>query len=93
MRREADKSLHTNAMNRESASTDLDIQRSQWLLRKDIQEREDRRNSKQADDFRHNGERDSQVKWQREDALRRQEALNSWYSNLAEEGGFFVSKK
>ena len=85
MRRDADKSSHTNAMNRESASTDLDIQRSQWLLRKDIQEWEDRRNSKQAEDFRHNVERDSQVTWQREDALRRQESSNTWYSNLVEE--------
>ena len=84
MRREADKSLHINAMNRESASTDLDIQRSQWLLRKDIQEWEDRRMSKQAEDFRHNVERDSQMTWQREDALRRQGAQNSWYSDLVE---------
>ena len=84
MRREADKSLHINAMNRESASTDLDIQRSQWLLRKEIQEWEDRRMSKQAEDFRQNVERDSQVTWQREDALRRQGAQNSWYSDLVE---------
>ena len=84
MRREADKSLHINAMNRESASTDLDIQRSQWLLRKDIQEWEDRRMSKQAEDFCHNVERDSLVTWQREDALRRREAQKSWYSDLVE---------
>jgi len=85
LRREADKNSHGNAMTRESASTDLDIQRSQWLLRKDIQEWEDRRMSKQAQDFRQNGERDSQTTWLREDALRRQEAQYSRYSDLSED--------
>ena len=81
-RRDFIESSHTNAMNRESARTDLDIQRSsQWLLREDIQEWEGQRNSKQAEYFRHNDESDSQVTWQREDALQRQEASNSWYSN------------
>jgi len=85
LRKEADKSSHTNAMNRESASADLDIQRAQWRLRKDIQEWEDRRMSKQAQDFRQTVEHDSRVAWEREDALRRQEAQHTWYSDLAED--------
>ena len=80
MKREADKNSHNVAMSRESASADLDIQRSQFQMRKEIQEWEDRRSANQAQDWRRNVERDSQMAWQRQDALRRENAHTSWYS-------------
>jgi hypothetical protein len=80
LRQQADKNAHHTAMSRESAAADLDIERDQFNLRKDIQEWDDRRLAKQAQQFRSNVERDSQEAWQREDALRRQSAQSSWYS-------------
>ena len=80
LKREADKNSHNVAMSRESASADLDIQRSQFQMRKEIQEWEDRRSANQAQDWRRNVERDSQMAWQRQDALRRENAHTSWYS-------------
>ena len=80
LRQEADKNSHMTAISRETSAADIDIQRDQFKLRKDIQDWEDRRSAKQAQDFRQNMERDSQVAWQREDALRRQSAQNSWYN-------------
>ena len=80
LRQQADKNAHHTAMSRESAAADIDIQRDQFNLRKDIQEWDDRRLAKQVQQFRSNVERDSQEAWQREDALRRQSAQSSWYS-------------
>ena len=77
LKREADKNSHNVAMSRESASADLDIQRSQFQMRKEIQEWEDRRSANQAQDWRRNVERDSQMAWQRQDALRRENAHTS----------------
>jgi len=84
LKREADKNSHNVAMSRESASADLDIQRSQFQMRKEIQEWEDRRSANQAQDWRRNVERDSQMAWQRQDALRRENAHTSWYSTELE---------
>jgi hypothetical protein len=84
LKREADKNSHNVAMSRESASADLDIQRSQFQMRKEIQEWEDRRSANQAQDWRRNVERDSEMAWQRQDALRRENAHTSWYSTELE---------
>ena len=83
LKREADKNTHNTAMARQSASADIDIQRGQWQLRRDIQDWEDKRLAKQSQEHRQNVERDSQIAWQREDALRRQRSQNSWYSSAA----------
>ena len=80
LRQQADKNSHHTAMSRESAGAELDIQRDQFNLRKDIQEWDDRRLAKQAQQFRSNVEHDSQVAWQREDALRKQSAQSAWYN-------------
>ena len=80
LRQQADKNSHNTAISKETAAAEVDIQRDQFNLRKDIQEWEDRRSAKQAAEFRRNMEHDSQVAWQREDALRRQSAQNSWYN-------------
>ena len=80
LRQQADKNSHNTAISRETAAAEVDIQREQFNLRKDIQEWDDRRSAKQAAEFRRNMEHDSQAAWQREDALRRQSAQNSWYN-------------
>ena len=59
LRQQTDKNSHHTAMSRESAGAELDIQRDQFYLRKDIQEWDDRRWAKQAQQFRSNVEHDS----------------------------------